>query len=241
MKITISKTPFLTPQQVGDLASSIDSTHAKVLKAIDRLNNDVAAKKAEIANRWKIASIDLSDRTRIIAQETLVGIRTIRENSKAELERMFKEAGTAYNELTAQKLYYDSPVKVLSRHALGDARRTDYTLQLEHAGSAEIASIGQFAVGTGNVALAAAVLSQLDAMPTNERPFSAPQLALAVTTDFAKVNEYIKIAETRFQGVVLAIRAWTADKANPINTVSLALREREIDQKVLKELHDVNV
>ena len=98
--------------------------------------------------------------------------------------------------------------------------------------------MGQLAAGTGNVALAAAVLSRLDAMPTNQRPFTAQQLASAIDTDYKKVAEYLKIAEARFQGVVLAIRAWQSDKANLVDTVSLAIRSRQIDQKVLQELKD---
>lgn len=238
MKITLVHTPIQNPQQIGELTSSLDSTHTKVLKVIERLNKDVAAKKAEIANRWKNFRISMQDRVRLSEEETSKCILEIRENSKAELDRLFKEAGETYNQIVTQKIYYDNPVKVLSRHGLGDPRRTDYILQLQHAGSAEMANIGQLAVATDNAVLAAAVLSRLDAMPTNQRPFSAHDLALAVKTDFGKVAEYLKIAEVRFQGIVLAVRAWNAGKANPIDTVSLAMRQRTLDKAILEELRD---
>jgi len=238
MKSILTHTPLLTPQQIGELTSSLDNTHAKVLKAIDRLNKDIATKKSAIASRWENVPIDKGDRTRIEQREWLLEMDAIRNNSKGELDRLFKEAGAAYYQIIPQRLYYDSPVKVLSRQGLGDARRTDYTIQLQHAGPAEIASMGQLAIGSGNSTLAAVVLSRLDAMPVNHRPFGAHHLAANVVTDFAKVNEYLKLAEVRFQGVVLAIRAWSSGVANPINTISLALRERQLDKKILKELEN---
>ncbi|PBQ14311.1 hypothetical protein CCL09_22430 [Pseudomonas congelans] len=57
---------------------------------------------------------------------------------------------------------------------------------------------------------------------------------------FLKVQEYIKIAETRFQGVVIAIRAWNSGRKNPLSTVSLALRQGELDEQLLKELENAD-
>lgn len=50
--------PLLSPQQIGELASNLDAIHTRALKAIERLNQDVASRKADIANRWKSAGID---------------------------------------------------------------------------------------------------------------------------------------------------------------------------------------
>ena len=49
--------PLLSPQQIGELASNLDAIHTRALKAIERLNQDVASRKAEITNRWKSAGI----------------------------------------------------------------------------------------------------------------------------------------------------------------------------------------
>jgi hypothetical protein len=132
MHITLNDTPLLSPQQIGELASALDSLHSRVLKAIERLNKDVAAKKAEIANRWKSAGIDAADKARFAQSETLAAVRQIKENSRAELDGLFREAGPTHAKLVAQRPYYDSPVKVLSRAALGDARRTAYLQQLAY-------------------------------------------------------------------------------------------------------------
>ncbi|BAN51108.1 hypothetical protein [Metapseudomonas resinovorans] len=237
MKIELTNTPLLTPQQIGELASALDTLHTRVLKAIERLQKDVAARKAEIASRWKAAAIGEADRARFAESETLASIRQIKDNSRAELDRLFKEAGPSHSKLIAQRSYYDSPVKVLSRIALGDARRTAYLQQLAHAGAAELGHMAQVAVGTKNEPLAAAVLSLLDAMPTKDRTVSPQALASAMLLDdFRKVQEYLKIGDARLQGIVLAVRAWEQGRTNGYDTVALAMRTQAIDVQVLQEL-----
>lgn len=236
MKIELINTPLLSPQQIGELASTLDALHSRVLKAIARLQKDVDTRKAEIANRWKSAGIDAADKARFAQSETLAAVRQIKDNSRAELDRLFKEAGPSHAQLVEQRPFYDSPVKVLSRAALGDARRTAYLQQLAHAGPAELGHMAQVAVATRNEPLAAAVLSLLDAMPTKERPVSPQALATAMQLDdYAKVREYIKLGDARLQGIVLAVRTWNQGKSNPLGTVSLALRERAIERGVMGE------
>ena len=40
-------------------------------------------------------------------------------------------------------------------------------------------------------------------------------------------------AEVRLQGILVAIRAWHAGKSNPLGSVQLAMREREIDHDLI--------
>ena len=226
--------PLLSPQQIGELASNLDAIHTRALKAIERLNQDVAARKADIANRWKSAGIDAADKARFAQSETVAAVRQIKDNSKAELDKMLKEAGPAHARLIAQRQFYDSPAKVLSRAALGDARRTEYLNQLAYAGPAELGHMAQVAVATQNVPLAAAVLSLLDRMPSKDRPVGPAELAHAMRLDdFLKVGEYIKLGDARLQGILVAIRTWKHGRSNPINTVQLALRERGIDRDLI--------
>ena len=226
--------PLLSPQQIGELASNLDAIYSRALKAIQRLQSDIDARKAEIANRWKSAGIDAADKARISQSETVAAVRQIKDNSKAELDKMLKEAGPAHARLIAQRPFYDSPVKVLSRAALGDARRTEYLNQLAYAGPAELGHMAQVAVGTRNVALASAVLSLIDRMPSKDRPVGPAELAHAMRLDdFLKVQEYIKLGDVRLQGILVAIRTWSAGKSNPLDTVQLAMRERGIDRDLV--------
>jgi len=45
-----------------------------------------------------------------------------------------------------------------------------------------------------------------------------------------------RIAAARFQGVILAVRTWTAGASNPIDVVILALMGRELDERTLPEV-----
>jgi hypothetical protein len=239
MKIELSQTPLLSPQQIGELASSLDALHTRVLKTIERLQKDVDARKSLVANRWKNSDFSPQERARFAERETAAAVREIQVNARDELNRFYKEAGPIHAQLVAQRPYYDSPVEVLSRAALGTAQRSAYLEQLAHAGPGELGHIAQVAVGTKNVALAAAVLSLVDAKPRGERPVSGPQLAAAMELeDFAKVEEYFKIGQARLQGIVLAIRSWMHGKSNPISTVSLALLNREVDFAALVNQDD---
>lgn len=226
--------PLLSPQQIGELASNLDAIYSRALKAIQRLQADIDARKAEIANRWKSAGIDAADKARISQSETMAAVRQIKDNSVKELDKLLKDAGAPHAQLVSQRDFYSSPAKVLSRAALGDPKRTEYINQLAYAGPAELGHMAQVAVATQNVPLAAAVLSLLDRMPSKDRPFGPVELASAMKLDdYLKVQEYIKLGDARLQGILVAIRTWNAGKSNPLNTVQLALREQQIDHDLI--------
>lgn len=141
---------------------------------------DAAARKTEVASRWRNSDFSMQERARFAERETAAPVRQIQDNARDELNRFFKEARPVHAQLMAQRPYYESAAKVLSRAALGTGQRTAYLQQLVYAGPGELGHMGQVAVGTKNVALAAAVLSLLDAKPTKERPFSPAALAAAM-------------------------------------------------------------
>jgi len=215
--------PLLTAAEIGALASNLDAIHARTLKAIERLNQDVANRKQQIAARWKAApGVSAGDLARIAQSETVAAVRQIKDNSAKELDKLLKDAGAPHAQLVSQRDFYSSPAKVLSRAALGDPKRTEYINQLAYAGPAELGHMAQVAVATQNVPLAAAVLSLLDRMPSKDRPFGPVELASA-----------IKLGDARLQGILVAIRTWNQGKSNPLNTVQLALREQAIDRGVI--------
>jgi hypothetical protein len=229
--------PFLTPSDLLATASAIDATHTRTIKAIERLNMDVAAQKSAIANKWKTTPINSIDRQRIEAEEIRVVLLNIRKNAEKELDGLFIEAGTAHARAISQRVFYGSPVMTLNRITLGDPKRSAYLEQTANVGSAEAAHLGQLAVSTSNNALAAALVTRIDAMPVGSRPFNGVALAEAMQLDeHRKAVESLRIIEARFQGVVIAIRSWKADKSNPLNTVSLALMGRTLDETLLKEM-----
>lgn len=228
---------FLTGSQLVEQAALLDSLHSRTLKAIDRLQRDVDARKAAIASRWKSAPLDAAHKRQVEAEEIRVAILDIRQTSEKELDAILKEAGAAHALAVSQRGFYDSPVKTLNRLTLGDSKRTAYMEQVESVGPAELLHLGQFAVSTGNLPLAAAIVSRLDRMPSGQRPFGAVALAAAMQVeDHRKAVEALKIADARLQAVLVAIRAWKSGKANPLSTVALGLKGRTLDQSVLDKL-----
>ena len=235
MKITLSDTPLLSTQQIGELASTLDLLHKRTLAAIERLNKDIATRKQQIAARWKSApGIGGADVARFAEHETVATVREIKDNSKAELDKILKDAGAPHAQLVSQREFYSSPAKVLARAALGDPKRTEYLHQLAYAGPAELGHMAQVAVATQNIPLASALLSLLDRMPSKDRPVGPAELAAAMKLDdYLKVQEYIKLGDARLQGILVAIRSWNQGKSNPLNTVQLALREQAIDRDLI--------
>jgi len=230
MSVELTNTPILTPSQIGELATQLDAIHTKALKAIERLNKDIATRKSEIANRWKSSGISDADQQRYAESETVAAIGQIKDTATKELDAILKQAGAPNEQIVAQRQFYDSPVKVLARAGLGSPERTHYAQQLQHAGPSELGHMAQLAVSSKNEALAAAVLSLLDATPTQQRPLSPQHLARAMELEaYSKVQTYQKLAEARLHGIIVAIRTFRAGRANPLNTLSLALREREIE------------
>lgn len=234
--------PFLSAAELLDVASNLDAIHGRTLKVIDRLQRDVDARKQAAANRWKDVTshgLQPSDRQRIEAEEVRVAVLTIRQNALKELDGIMAEAGAAHARAVSQRDFYDSPVKTLNRVTLGSPKRSEYMRQVEGIGPAELAHLGQFAVSTRNSELAAAIVSRLDTMEARSRPFGAVELATALGLDeHRKGSEAIKIADARLQSIVIAIRAWKAGTSNPLNTVALALRNKELDPEVLRQLEE---
>ena len=231
--------PFLNGSQMIEQASALDAIHVRTVKAIARLQKDVDAAKSAVANRWKDANVSFAGRSQAEAEDMRVSVMRIRQNSEAELDGLMKEAGAAHNSIITQRDFYSSPVLTLNRLTLGSARRSEYARQIRSAGTAELGHLGQYAVSTRNQDLAAAIVSHLDGLTTSQRPFNAVELAQGLELEeHRKGSESLKIADARLQQILVAIRAWKADKANPFNAVALALQARTLDSDVLKEVED---
>ena len=98
---------------------------------------------------------------------------------------------------------------MLARASLGDPKRTEYLLQLQYGGSAELGHIAQIAAVAGKVPLASAVLSLVNRTPTKDRAVGPADLAIAMNLDgYLKVREYLKLGDARLQSILIAIRTW---------------------------------
>jgi hypothetical protein len=65
MKIELTGASFLTLPELGELAARLDALHQKTVKTIDRLESEIEAQKARVAERWKgVRALGLADRSR---------------------------------------------------------------------------------------------------------------------------------------------------------------------------------
>lgn len=239
MNVLDPRIPFLNGSQMVEAASAIDVVHTRTLKTIERLQKDVDARKRIAADRWKGTSHLMTevDRRRIEHNEVHAAIVEIQQAAEKELDAILKEAGALHQKAISQREFYDSPVKTLNRVTLGDPKRSEYMRQVAAAGKAELTHLAQYAVSTGNDALAAAIVARLDGVAVKDREFSQVELAQAMNLEeHRKGAESLKIVDARLQSILVAIRTWKAGKSNPLNTVQLALRNQELDASILDEL-----
>ena len=234
-----SALPFLNASQMIEQASALDAIYNRTVKAIARLQKDVDTAKAAVASRWSGTNVSHAIRSQAEAEDARMAVMGIREKAEKELDGLMKEAGAAHNSIITQRPFYSSPVLTLNRLTLGSAKRSEYARQIASAGTAELAHLAQYAVSINDKDLAAAIVSHLDGLTTSQRPFNAVELAQAMgLEEHKKGSEALKIADVRLKAILVAIRAWKADKANPFNTVAMALDKRTLDADVLKEVED---
>src|SRR5688500_10932848 len=103
MSVELTNTPLLSPSHIGELASSLDAIHGRALKSIERLNKDLAARRAEIASRWKNAGISMEDQARYAESETVAAIGQIKDTASKELDAILKSVGAPHEQIIAQR------------------------------------------------------------------------------------------------------------------------------------------
>jgi hypothetical protein len=104
-----------------------------------------------------------------------------RANVLADTDRnrqeLLRQLAAAYDRLDLAVRATPSPVAMLGMEGLGSDSRQRYETQLATAGPATIANAAVRAIASNDLVLAAAVLSRLDAIPRDQRPFQPVDLA----------------------------------------------------------------
>ncbi len=107
---------------------------------------------------------------------------------------------------------------MLNRQGLGTARRTELERSAERARVVGLAGLGQLAIGTGDLVLAAVIINENDRRREAERAFSTSEfLSLMPGLDeFDKAQQYLLIGENRMNAIALAIRVWQTARPAPV-------------------------
>jgi hypothetical protein len=225
MKIELTAANFLSLPELGELAARLEILLQKTTETIDRLEREIAWQKTRVANHWEgVRALGPADRGRVMAEQASAAIRTIRQNAKPELDAILKEAGTSNGPLVAQRPYWTSRAVVLNRQGLGTERRNSLEETAERARQVALAGLGQLAIGTADLVLAAAVINENDRPREPDRVFSSAEFLSLMPGlgDFDKAQQFLLIGENRMNTIALGIRTWQTARPAPVARVSMA-------------------
>lgn len=154
---------------------------------------------------------------------------TIAESSRAAREELLKPLARLAADAGFLLTLCNSPAQMLGRVALGDNKRTQYQMQLEGAGPVELETAAVTAIATGDVVLAAAIVTVVDRRPLDRRPFSVADFAARMWGDQHKE------VMGKLKGVILADRTARAanaefvrGRADPVINLSNQLARRAV-------------
>lgn len=208
-------------------AARISNIQEQVADARDRFSReaDELVRESQPSNRSvarEFAKTQLASRISKFRGNIVPASRASREELLVPLAKVAADA-------TFLLTLCQSPAQMLGRIALGDARRTQYQMQLEGAGPVELETAAITAIATGDMPLAAAVATVVDRRPSVHRPFSVAAFAERVWgAQHAEVTAKLK-------GILLAERTARAandefvrGKADPIANLSNQLAARAL-------------
>ncbi len=204
-------------------ARELGEQHARQLAD---LNGRVAQRRKELDPT--LSDLPVQQRSQTVERavgglrpELLRGSRDSRTKSLRDLAAVRRDAADA-------RTHYQSAVQMLARDGLGSERRSRLMQQIEHSGSAELASLAALAVSTKDRELAAALAARVQRVPSAERPFSPHELA-----EFVVGDEHRAIRAAIMEVEEIAERAMHEDRAfetgrNPAERgIGPALRARD--------------
>ena len=103
--------------------------------------------------------------------------RELREKSQNDRDRLLKFINEHGEAVAAFETLYPTPIALLASQGLGTEQRSRFVEQLQHSGPAELLNFANRAIARRDPVLGAAVLSRLDALSKESRPFTAGDLA----------------------------------------------------------------
>ena len=153
--------------------------------------------------------------------------RTLATASEAERTDRLKTLMEMNDKATTLAPLFQGPVQLLSRDGLGNPERTHYQAQLRDAGPRELQNYADWALYKDDHNLAAAVLSRLDTMPRDRRPFKAVEFATRILGDeFVETRKAIKCVQVAAQRALNANRDFESGQVDSVAKISMGLARR---------------
>lgn len=166
---------WMSPTDVRTAITRIHANRNKHRNILARINESVDAHRTTVERTLK--GLDAKDRPSVV-NKTLSGRRAELVRETAEPRKLLtRELEGLRQSIRSASTHYRSPVQMLMRETLGSERRSRITQQIAASGSAELASLAEYAAAIGDKELAAALCSRVSDVPRADRPFSAADLA----------------------------------------------------------------
>lgn len=179
----------------------------------------------------EVGRIDMpqSERELFARRKADTQVRDVRKAAQGRADVIRKDLANARELLDLSKDALSNPFAVLDSQTLGDSRRATYMANLVGAGPLALKHAAEQAAATGDAALAAAVISVLERMPSAERPFF-PQAVLEIFPHdhevFQPMQEYLD-AELALQNSISLFGEVVNGAASTTGKISRGLRAKD--------------
>lgn len=226
-KLSIKR--VLNRGHVQELRASLKG-HAKTLSDLRDAVVDAPAVAYKRALE-EVGRIDMprSERELFARRKAETQVKDVLKAAKERADAIKKELAVSKELLGLSKDALSNPFAVLDAQTLGDARRATYMANLSGAGPLALKHAAEQAAATGDAALAAAVVSVLERMPSADRPFFQ-QSVLSIFPDdheiFQPMHEY-RDAERALQDGLSLFGEVVNGAANPNERLGRALRAKD--------------
>jgi hypothetical protein len=208
-------------------AGSIEGMHEALNTAARRFESESAA---IVSQAGRGSSAPIADAARHITGHKLEKYRTsLLAETQRNREDMLGQLQSAYERLDLSVRATPSPVAMLGMSALGQENRQRYESQLAGAGPATVGNAAIRAVATGDLALGAAVLARLDAIPKEQRPIQPQDLAARmVGARHAQLVHRTERARISFIAARDADRSLRTGRSDAVAKISRGLAVRKL-------------
>lgn len=221
---------WLSPTDVRTTITQIQQNRSRHANIISRIGQQVERHRNSVDG--SLRGLDAKDRSSVV-NKSLSGYRAdlIRETEEAR-KLLTREMDRLRQSVKSAATHYRNPVQMLMRETLGSERRGRIIQQIAASGSAELASLAEFAAAQNDKELAAALCSRVADMPRADRPFSAAELADVIFGDLHReLSQALVEAERHVLEALEAEQVAATGKGNPQRVLEIAMlkkREQEI-------------
>lgn len=233
---TVPSGVMLNEERVDQLSNRATETATAFQRKLEKLSATVAEARDSYSREADdiIQSATSEERAaarafakKSAANKTANIHRQIIANSESERAAMLKGLKAHADEAAAIAAVYTSPAMMLGRVALGDPKRTQYQTQLAEGGPVELETAARTAIMSGDMVLAAAVMTVIDRRPRDRRPFTVQAFAERIVGEvWKRLNAKLAGAQLAYKSAVAADREFVRGKASALTNISLALSQK---------------